>query len=246
MLACFVSIHGYKHAFFLFWITCHMATAKQQQQEVEFLWVDLHALIPHPRNYNQHPQAQIDNLKADILRFGQVKPIVTQACPENQYMIVAGHGVRIALQQLVAEGHKRFKRAFIVVVPASWTLQDILGYMVADNETAKQAVANDEELARLLEEQLHAGFDLATVGSSEEELQKLLDSLGDAMLTQDDGSGGDGDGEGVDIFPQTLHFGSYTIPLIPREYQALEARVKLYALENNGEYQGFVEALLAD
>jgi ParB-like chromosome segregation protein Spo0J len=33
-------------------------------------------LSPHPRNYNQHPPAQIERLAASLSRFGQVRPIV--------------------------------------------------------------------------------------------------------------------------------------------------------------------------
>jgi len=39
--------------------------------------IEILALKAHPRNYNQHPAAQIEKIKRSLVLFGQRKPITT-------------------------------------------------------------------------------------------------------------------------------------------------------------------------
>lgn len=157
--------------------------------QVEVIPVDIFAIIPHPQNYKKHPAAQLAELKASLIRFGQVRPTVVQRCAggTQQYMILAGHGVTDAALELLAENpevHARFKRWWVAIAPGSWTQADARAYMIADNELARKAQSDQYKLAELLEEQKNAGFDLAALGSSEQELHNLLEQLTDEQLQQ--------------------------------------------------------------
>src|SRR5258708_16871951 len=148
--------------------------------------VSLDTLVPHPRNYHVHPQIQIDSLVKSLQRFGQGRSIVVQDSPDK-LIIVAGHGIVEAAQAL------KWKELRADILPADWTEAQIEGYLIADNEHSKEASDNEELLAMLLREQQDAGFDLASLGTDDEALRQMLESLGDEYLAGDgqEGAGGD-------------------------------------------------------
>jgi ParB-like chromosome segregation protein Spo0J len=127
---------------------------------------DIDTLIPHPRNYNQHPPAQIEGLAASLRQFGQVRPIVVHGDT-----IVAGHGVYLAAQHL---GYTSLR---VTHLPDDWTEEQAMAYLVADNETRRGAEPDDAELAVLLDELQQADFDIAAMGFDEAEYDALLDGL---------------------------------------------------------------------
>jgi ParB-like chromosome segregation protein Spo0J len=151
--------------------------------------VPISALLKHPQNYKKHPPEQLTKLKASLLRFGQVKPVVVQkVAGAEQYLILAGHGVTQAAMELIAEyPHNErvqmWRDSFaIVIVPSTWTAEDAAGYLVADNKIAELAEDDELLLAALLEEQRSSGADLASVGYSEQELDELLERLAEEEL----------------------------------------------------------------
>lgn len=138
--------------------------------------VPVASLYPHAQNYKQHPPEQIRKITASLTRFGQVRSIVVQACENGSYTIVAGHGVVEAATQL-----KMLELRADVF--ASWVPEtEIKGYLVADNLLGVDAVDDERVLAELLQEQSDAGFDLASMGSDDETLRQMLESLGDVYL----------------------------------------------------------------
>ena len=141
--------------------------------------VSINDLNPHPRNYRSHPEAQINKLVASLTRFGQGRSIVIQDGPEG-YLIVAGHGIVEAATRL------HYKELRADILPANWTSEQVDGYLVADNLHSQDAEDDERMLAILLEEQRDAGFDLASLGTDEESLRQMLESLADEYL-------GDGD-----------------------------------------------------
>lgn len=149
--------------------------------EVQFKRVSLDTLIPSPHNYNQHPPAQIADLKASLIRYKQVRPIVVQkVAGEEQYIILAGHGITEAAKELYAENSIRYAHLndwAIAIAPASWSIMDAKGYIISDNETTRKAEVDDDILAQLLREQQDAGYDLASLGSDEGALEDLLAKL---------------------------------------------------------------------
>ena len=147
--------------------------------------VSLESLMPHPRNYRVHPKAQIDKLVLSLQRFGQGRSIVVQDSPEK-LIIVAGHGIVEAAQAL------QWKELRADILPADWTDTQVEGYLIADNLHSQEASDNEELLAMLLQEQQDAGYDLASLGTDEETLRQMLESLGDEYLgdseQEDDGA----------------------------------------------------------
>lgn len=155
--------------------------------QVEHRTVSIYDLIPHERNYNQHPQEQIESLKGSLRRFSQVDDIVVKTLADNKYKIVAHEGVSIAILQLLEAGEcSHLEQCNITIVPEHWTEVDVRGYMMASNETARLSVVDDTALAELLQEQVNAGHDLLALGSDEETLRQMLTDLGDALIA--DGS----------------------------------------------------------
>lgn len=158
---------------------------------VQFARVPLHVLAPSPYNYNQHPPAQIADLKASLIRYRQVKPVVVQRVEGDGegYIILAGHGITEAAKELFAESPEKYAHLnewAIAIAPASWSIMDAKGYMVSDNELSRKAEADQELLAMLLEEQRCADYDLASLGADDETLRQMLTALGDGYLAKEE------------------------------------------------------------
>ena len=138
--------------------------------------VALDNLIPHPDNYRQHPDEQVQKLVLSLQRFGQGRSIVIQDAPGKQ-LIVAGHGIVEAAKLL------DWPELRADILPADWTPEQIKGYLIADNHHAQGAIDDDEILARLLQEQQDLGIDLASLGTDDEALRQMLESLGDEIIS---------------------------------------------------------------
>lgn len=130
-------------------------------------------------------------LKASLERFGQVRSLVCQLNQDGTYTILAGHGIVQAAQELVDANvsyQERFGKLRADLVPTSWDSVACTAYLIADNNHAQYATDDEELLATLLQEQSDAGFDLATLGTDDEELRQMLESMGDEMLDSDEHS----------------------------------------------------------
>jgi DNA methylase/ParB/Sulfiredoxin domain len=154
--------------------------------------VALSALQAHPRNYRRHPQQQIERLRASLRRFGQVRSIVAQR-GVHTFLVVAGHGVVEAARE---EGYATLRAD---VIPATWTAEQIEGYLIADNEHSRGADDDQLLLAEMLREQESAGADLLSLGYSPDELEALLQELGDEHLRGQAREVDDPDGGGDDF-----------------------------------------------
>jgi DNA modification methylase len=115
----------------------------------------------YPLNYNEHPQNQIEELKKSIEQFGQVKNVVVW----NGYFL-AGHGFKTAALELGIKTLWAEDRS-------EWDKDKAEAYLIADNETARMAIRNDEILGQLLE---NRGDHVPGVDS--EMLDGLLDDIG--------------------------------------------------------------------
>src|SRR5579859_4808394 len=132
-------------------------------EEITRSVVPIDTVYPHVENYKKHPETQLNSLKASLLRFGQVKSVVVQrtAGSDNAYILLAGHGLTQAAQELLADPRyatnarvQSWRDSWaVVVVPSSWTSLEAKAYMVADNEIAAKALTDETALAALLEEQ---------------------------------------------------------------------------------------------
>lgn len=96
---------------------------------------------PHPRNYNGHPDAQIEAIKLSLTEFGQVRNIVAW-----RNFFVAGHGVAKAAAAL---GMQTLRAN---VIPDDWSEERVLAYLAADNELGRLADPDEAALAAILQE----------------------------------------------------------------------------------------------
>lgn len=172
--------------------------ATTPDSEIRHATLPLAALAAHPRNYRRHPDAQLGRLAASLARFGQVRSIVVQEGAPGRYLIVAGHGLAEAAKR---QGYTELRAD---VIPASWSVEQVEGYLIADNQHANGADDDLVALAAMLEAQYAADYDLESLGSSREELDALLADLADAQL--DGGSARDvddpdGGGDDFDATP---------------------------------------------
>ncbi len=172
------------------------------QQEVErplTARVPRSTLLSHPANYKVHTPEQIIELKASLIRFGQVKPVVVQRNAGGRtYTILAGHGITQAMEELQAEHPGKFDHfdeVDIVIVPTSWTAADAEAYLVADNETSNKAQNDEQKLLAILERQKNAGAPLESMGFTEAELQERLEALANEYIEANEAFEGEQDQE---------------------------------------------------
>jgi len=138
------------------------------------IW-DIERLIPSARNARTHSDAQVAEIAGSIAAFGFMVPIVV----DSQGLIVAGHGRVLAARKLKLE-------KVPVVVIDHLTEPEKRAYAIADNKITLNA-GWDEELLRVELEALKGdGFELETLGFSEQEFSDLLDSLSEETKEDQD------------------------------------------------------------
>lgn len=113
--------------------------------KVENRVVRVDECAPHERNYNEHSDAQIDDIRASLREFGQVRSIVVQVNRnDKRFTLVAGEGVWTAAK---LEGIETLRAD---VIPASWSKTKVLAYLAADNEIARHSDPDQAQLAALV------------------------------------------------------------------------------------------------
>ena len=110
-------------------------------------------LYPHPRNYREHPEDQIEHLVASILENGFYRNIVI-ACDGT---ILAGHGV--------VEAARRLEMESVPVIRLDVGPDDsrALKVLVGDNEIARLGIRDYRVLREILGE-VQAADDLLGTG----------------------------------------------------------------------------------
>ncbi len=115
------------------------------------------ALIPHPKNYRDHPDDQLDHICASIKEHGFYRNIVVA----KDSTILAGHGVVKAALKM---GYKKVPVIRLYIAPDSPQAFKIL---VGDNEMSRLGILDDRLLTEILKdvrgtdpkELLGTGFD---------------------------------------------------------------------------------------
>lgn len=125
------------------------------------------SLRPHPRNYKDHPDAQLDHVVASMVANGVYKNVV---CARDG-TILAGHGVVLAAQKAGIELIRVVRLDLDPDEPAA------LKVLAGDNEVANLAVDDDRKLTELLREIAQSG-DLLGTGFDAQNLAAL------AMVTR--------------------------------------------------------------
>ena len=104
--------------------------------------IDIERLKPHPRNYNEHPQDQVEQIAASLTQHGQYRNVVIA----KDDTILAGHGVVLAAIHLkwdMIEAHR------LDIDPES---KQAIKLLAADNTLAHFGMTDDRALSELLKE----------------------------------------------------------------------------------------------
>lgn len=142
--------------------------------------VALEELTPNPSNARTHPPEQVEAIRASMREFGFTVPILADLSDDG--MIVAGHGRRLAISGIYAEGEtvrlpngQDLPLGLVPVIDCSdWSEDQRRAYTLADNRLAETS-GWDEDLLKVelvfLEE---AGIDLGLTGFDDAALGRLF------------------------------------------------------------------------
>jgi len=125
------------------------------------------SLQPDPSNVRLHGPANLDAIKASLMRFGQAEPLIVQTGTRR---VIAGHGRLDAMKAL------GWAECDIVELDVGGVYAAALG--IALNRTAELAEWDSAALAKILD-QLRAEDSLDGVGYSADDIDALLDELRD-------------------------------------------------------------------
>lgn len=122
-------------------------------------------LTPHPRNYRDHPEDQLEHLVQSIRQFGVYRNVVVTQCGT----ILAGHGVVKAAR---LAGLEEVPVARVDLEPDS---PAALKLLALDNEVSHLAVIDDRELTSILKDVMDGAEDgLLGTGFDEQMLANLV------------------------------------------------------------------------
>lgn len=124
---------------------------------------DIAALVPNPRNPNQHPEKQIQLLARIIRAQGWRAPITVSS---RSGFIVRGHG-RLLAAQLLDVDQVPVDRQDYASEAEEWA------DLIADNRITELAEIDSYKLKGLLEEMGTEDFDLALTGYDQAEIERL-------------------------------------------------------------------------
>lgn len=132
----------------------------------------LDALTGNPKNYNTHPQSQVDALRLSLNRYGQPRPILVRAANKQ---IIAGHGLFAAMK---AAGETD-------VDVLLWDVDQKTAdeYLLADNHLAELGRPDDALLAELLRDIDADAY--GAIGYADDEVEALLQEKGDDLTIRE-------------------------------------------------------------
>jgi len=131
-----------------------MASAKPIADGIQVQQVPIGKLLAYPGNAKQHPEMQIERIKASIRQFGFTNPILTDIA----MVIIAGHGRLQAAQEM---GMKK-----VPVIKLSHLTEDqAKALRIADNSIAESGTSwNPDMLEAELASLRAVKFDLEPLG----------------------------------------------------------------------------------
>lgn len=137
--------------------------------------ISIEKLSPHPRNYQDHPQDQLDQIIESIKAHGFYRNIIVA----RDNTILAGHGVVLAATQM---GKKRVPVIRLDVDPND---PRALKVLTSDNEINNLAVVDDRALTEMLREIMQTSEGLGGSGFTGEQLAALTLVTRDATEISD-------------------------------------------------------------
>ena len=147
--------------------------AKSKQKRLKTVAKNVKDLSPNPANAKRHPRSQIDKLKAILKMVGQETPLVV----DKNNIIRKGNGTFIAIRELVAEEHPKFKDGMVDVLVTNLTGSDLATWEIADNRLSELGQWDESALARSLDALDEENIDLELTGFTEDEVDDLLANL---------------------------------------------------------------------
>lgn len=145
--------------------------------------VDIDSVSQDPANLRRHGIRNLDAIKASLRKFGQQKPIVVS----GEDIILAGNGTWEAAKSL---GWDKIK-----IVRTTLKGSDATGFSIADNRTAALAEWDETALAETLRALQSEDFDIEAAGFTAEELDALIEGLGDELVGKEGEGGGGAEGK---------------------------------------------------
>jgi len=103
---------------------------------------DIDKLKPHPQNYQEHPDDQVEHLMASIREHGLYRNVVVA----RDYTILAGHGVVKAARKMGFESIPVVRLDIAADDPRAMKL------LVGDNEISHLSAVDDRALTNILRE----------------------------------------------------------------------------------------------
>jgi len=127
-------------------------------------------LKPFKKNPKKHPKHQLEMLKKSMGEFGWTNPILVA----QDNVVIAGHARLEAAKQL------DFSEVPTIFIDLPY--EKAAAYVIADNRLAELAEQDDNTLAELLQDVAEMpDFDMEAVGFSQDEFEKLLESINTAV-----------------------------------------------------------------
>lgn len=127
--------------------------------------IDITRLKPHPRNYKQHPDDQLEHIVKLVKEHGIYKNIVIS----RDDFILAGHGVVLAARKL------KMRRVPVRRLPIDHDDPRAIKVLVGDNEISHLAERDDRLLSELLKSiQSDETTELQGTGFDEQMLANLV------------------------------------------------------------------------
>jgi DNA modification methylase len=154
---------------------------KMKQAHINTVSIPIERLIPHPENYNTHPDRQIKKLRHLIKTHGYAKgSVVFQA---STHYVLCGHGI---LEALKLEGYTHVDAVELDVDGAKAE-----AFMIADNKIASDSVIDDSALQQLISQLSDQNVPSLDFGFDSKDLEDLAsrilaDSGGYTAEPQDD------------------------------------------------------------
>lgn len=138
--------------------------------------VAVEKLVPYVNNARTHSAAQIGKLRASILEYGFINPVII----DGNFGIIAGHGRVLAARE---EGLEEVPCVLVDYL----TEAQKKAYILADNRYAQDA-GWDEEMLRIEIESLQGmDFDVSLTGFRDDEITDLF-ALKDDELDDPEGN----------------------------------------------------------
>jgi len=126
-------------------------------------------LVPYARNARTHTPAQVQQIAASMREWGWTIPVLA----DEEGTIIAGHA---RVQAAEINGYEEAP----VMVARGWSEAKKRAYVLADNKLAMNAGWNEELLGVELLELRDLGFEMPTIGFSEDELNGLMREVAEA------------------------------------------------------------------